>query len=96
MENSKLQFERENIEMSIPHFDSTPVGAKILTQKHQQWNLHNLRKKHKNTIYQSTLIQTQVFKTHHRMILTRLSTEIINTEDRIKRKSIGNARNRTL
>ena len=28
MENSKLQFERENIERSWPPLDSTPVGEK--------------------------------------------------------------------
>ena len=44
-EDSKLQFEQENIETSRPPLDSTPVHAK---------------EKHKKSMYQRTHIQTQV------------------------------------
>ena len=33
MENSKLQFERENNERSLPPLDLTPAGAKKLDEK---------------------------------------------------------------
>ena len=62
-ENSKLQNKRENSEMSRPTLVLIPVGAKMSdTQKHQQWNIQQVNKKHEKSTYQSTLINTQFFR----------------------------------
>ena len=66
------------------------------TQKHQQQNLQHVKKKHEKNKYQRTPIQTQVRQTHRRSIMIRPTAAIINAEDIITRKIIGNEINRIL
>ena len=104
LENSKLQSKIENIELSQPPLDSTPIGAnffdqiwirlllvqKHLTKIHQQRNTQHGNKNHQNSTYQRILIQTQIRQTPHQAILIHPVIAIINTEDFIIRRRNGN------
>ena len=68
----------------------TPVGATILYAKTTTTE-SSAHTKVKNNTHQRNLIQTQIRQTHRRAILTFPAIEIINSEDAIRRRSIGNS-----
>ena len=61
---------------------------KCQIQKHQQRTLQNIKEKHEKSTYQRTRIQTQICQTHRQTTLVRPKTEMVNTEDTIRRRII--------
>ena len=108
------QFDCQNILMSQPPSDSTPIGTNTTNVKTSHLDLTpigiktpnpktltrptDLSKRNGKRTYQRNRSQTHHCQTHHRVNLIRpmtANTENKRVRDAIKRKRVGNSRNRT-